>query len=322
MLCGRADAAPTTSSPAAEPTTATQPARTHPFSKKGPAGDRARCQVMLEMNRRFLVEKSARQLTRVLIGQDQDVEPLLHSMRNIHRMMGLAGGLIRRLPADDDETLKLKRISDLIAAFSESFTALAMDDDGSETKQALLDSAVGLALYLDDENRAVVESAKLWQGVAYRRAGKPERALQVLHPVLTTPEARHIGLYARLERCRALADRGDYAAALAVAQRVAARVDPWFEEMDAETRRQAADSVRWTRIELLGRWGDELRRLGQEELAAETEGEANRLIGSDVYPPPMERWLALTETVSGIPQIPLPKAHDDAADETSPASEP
>jgi len=105
-----------------------------------------------------------------------------------------------------------------------------------------------------------------------------------------------------MERCRALGDQGDHAAAVALNLRLSARVDAWFEEADPTTRRQAADSVRWVRIELLRDWARRLKEDGLEDRATEAEEDANRLLGSGPWPPGSDRWLSLGPPIAELPE--------------------
>jgi len=203
---------------------------------------------------------------------------------------------------------------DRLRAFADMFAALALDPKADETPRRLIDACIGLALYADDPSEELVESAKLWQAVAYRRAGKIDRALQVLRPVLTTPTARSIGFYARVQRCLCLADRGDYAAALALAFRVAHRADAWFEDRDRAARKQAVDSVRWVRIEVLKDWAKQLKEDGKPHRAAEAEEDAETLLGGEVYPIPVDRWLPLDSPIAGLPTWEPPAAQPQSAE--------
>lgn len=189
---------------------------------------------------------------------------------------------------------------DCLRAFAEMFAALAVDPDSDDASRRLTDACIGLALYADDPREQIVESAKLWQAVAYRRACKPDRALQVLRPVLGAPSARIIGFYSRVIRCRALADRRNHAAAIALALRLGHRADVWFNDRDRATRRLVADSMRWLKIELYMDWAEFLRSDGKPERAADAEDEARLLIGDDEYPVAADAWLPLELSIAGL----------------------
>lgn len=201
---------------------------------------------------------------------------------------------------DADATMNMKDRIDLLRAFGEMFIALGRNPTSTDYGKHLIRACNGLAIYLDDENPQVVESAKLWLGVAYRRAERPKRALQVLRPTLTAPANPTIGLTARLQHCLALGDQGDYVAGIALCSRISARVETWFAHNDEAVREQAADAVRFARIELYRGWATSLRATGQADRAKAAETSAKGLIGSTPYPPPANRRLSLRESIAGL----------------------
>ena len=198
----------------------------------------------------LLTRTSAPILTRLVAVQSVRRDDLLRCSDESLKLIESASRELDAAELDDDEKYEKLEALDRLRAFAEMFAALAADPDADDTKRRLTDACIGLALYADDPREQIVESAKLWQAVAYRLAGKPDRALQVLRPVLETPSARTIGFYSRVTRCRALADRQDYAAAIALALRLEPRVDAWFDDRDRTTRKFVADSMRWLKIEL------------------------------------------------------------------------
>jgi hypothetical protein len=221
---------------------------------------------------------------------------------------------IQRLLADSveaDVLVQLEVRTDLLRAFGDMFAALAWDPDDEASHLGLLNACNHLAIYLDEENAKLVESAKLWLGVAYRRAGRPERSLQVLRPTLTMPADPRIGLLARLQRCLALGDRGNHVAGIALCLRLGARVEAWFGTETPATRKLAVDTVRFARIELLRGWAAKLEVQGQDEQAKAIAARADELIGSEAYPPSADCCLHLAESIAGLPDWspePLPSA--------------
>lgn len=274
----------------------------------------------------ILTQECAAPLTALLTERAFDRRALGASAARAIENIDKASDDLSGAALDEDTTAEAIDHLDRLRAFAEMFAALALDPKEDETPRRLIDACIGLALYADDPSEELVESAKLWQAVAYRRAGKTDRALQVLRPVLTTPTARSIGFYARVQRCLCLADRGDHAAALALAFRVAHRADAWFEDRDRAARKQAVDSVRWTRIEVLKGWAKKLKEDGQPDRAAEAEEEAETLLGGETYPIPADRWLPLETPIAGQPtweppaeKPPSAESHDDdEADMKSP----
>lgn len=186
---------------------------------------------------------------------------------------------------------------ELLESFGGLFAALGGDLRTKAAQDRLIDRCSPISLYFEESDGRLVESARLWQGVAYRLAGRPERALQALRPVLSAPADVRIGLWARLERCRVLADMQEYAAAIALAQRISARVDGWFEGADRASRKQAEDSVRWLRVELWRKWASKLSKDGRAAEAETAEKQAAALLGADRFPP--AAWLMLTDAFVG-----------------------
>lgn len=72
-----------------------------------------------------------------------------------------------------------------------------------------------LSIYLEDNRPDVAASATLWQAALYWRQEKPERALELL-PLAVEPLGKNTAnfdFFARLLRCRVLAERRSFAAA-------------------------------------------------------------------------------------------------------------
>ncbi len=185
----------------------------------------------------------------------------------------------------------------MLRAFGETFSALGEDPSSSDGRRRLVRVCRDLAIYLNDDNAKVAESARLWVGVAYRQAGRPERTLQVLRLVLSGPASLRLGLAARVQRCLALGDRGEHVAAVALCSRLALRVEVWFADEDAAVQAAALETVRLTRAEMLRGWASSLRSAGQTEEAQAVEAEASRIVeGSG------GGRLSLVETIAGLPQ--------------------
>lgn len=197
------------------------------------------------------------------------------------------------------DTVELRRRSELLRAFGRAFSALSESTDSEESRQRLIDACGELAPYVDDDNKQVSESAKLWQVVAYRRADKLDRALQVARPVLSPPATPTIGLYLRIERCRALAEKGDYVAAISLGARIAARVESWFEGGDESRRSAVMDMVKALQADLYRKWADRLRADGNVERAEAAAEESRKATPRDER----NAALVLDEAIAGIPEL-------------------
>lgn len=269
---------------------------------------------LLEAARCIALTECAPLLTSELNASVRDRPRLAEAAGRILRYVAEAEKALDAAEMDQTDSDRADVCIDLFRSLGELFRAIAATDGSDASKKALMDSCIGLALYMDDPRGGVVEAARLWQGVGYRRAGRPDRALQVLRPAITPPTSRVVGLYARLERCRALADKGRFAAAIALALRLSGRVDAWFEQQDAQTRKAAADTVRRMRAQLLQDWATDLRKAGERDRAAEAEEEAHLLMGTDVNPSGAEDWLLLPTTMDEAPLCAPPSAKPEVAD--------
>ncbi len=315
------DVATATTQPAVgggEPTPADDPCRELVVEAGRTGAPREQCQALLDSARCLLCRGCAPLLSAELIGgSTSHAELSLIASRGLQQL-DLAAGLLPGIGANDKEIAQIEDCIELFHGFAAVFAALAEESGSEASRKALMDACIGLAMYMDDTRQGIVESAGLWQAVAYRRAGRPDRALQVLRPALATPSSRRIGFWSRVERCRALGDQKDFAAALALCLRLSSRVDAWFEEEDAATRRQVADTLRWLRIALLLDWAKNLRAAGADDEAAEAEADAQLLRGSDAYPPSADRWLLLAETIAECPECPLPEPRPASKPTSSP----
>ncbi len=167
---------------------------------------------------------------------------------------------------------------EMLTAFLEGFAALAEHDGSEESRARLIDAAIGLSLYLDDSTPGIASSARLWKAMLYRRAGMPDRALQLL-PLNSEPaHPRRIEFILRLERCRALADDKQFVGAIALATRLAGRAESWFAGDTLDARRGAAEDVRRLRADLYRRWAGQLRTEGANDRAVEADATAQRIL--------------------------------------------
>lgn len=205
---------------------------------------------------------------------------------------------------DADERRDVEDRLDALRSFANLFATLAPPPLNDASRRHLLDACSELAIYLDDPNSGIVESARLWQGVAYRLADRPKRATQVLRPSLTPPAYARIGFYTRLQRCLALGEAGQPVAGLSLCLKLGTRVRHWFRHEDKATRKPARLMTQWVRIRLLRMWAEQLRAEHREDRAATAESDADALVGEETFPPSTERSLALTDAIAGLPDLP------------------
>ncbi len=164
----------------------------------------------------------------------------------------------------------------LLAALATVFDAIANLNESDDARNNLTDAAIELELYVDDPDKHIAEAARLWQGLAYRLAGKPERSLKILHPILKPGTRSAIDLYGRFERCRALSAAGRHVAAVALAVRITEVAHVWpkgagpaFTDANTAARRLTADTYR--------AWAADLTKAGETERAATAQRRAEEI---------------------------------------------
>jgi len=190
-----------------------------------------------------------------------EVKGHAEAIKSLNKAAELAG----QLPEKDSR--KIKSIIERLRRLDAACVAIgkAGGATGSTEDAALLDAATNLAEYLDDSNARLAESARLWQAVCYWRAGKSDRALVILRPIVSAPFDPRIGLVSRLFRCRVLAETGLNSAALAQCTRIAENANRWFENQDEDTRQGATNTIRLVQIDIYKAWIKQRRDAGDAQ---------------------------------------------------------
>jgi len=143
---------------------------------------------------------------------------------------------------------------EILRAFAEGQGAFLLPADEREMRRA----ASRLAVFLEHENPQVTAAAGLWQAVLRSRESDASRALTLLEPALwgVARKSLPFSFYARLLRCRLLADQESYATALALLTQIEEQCDEWFSD-DAE-REQAVRAAALVEVQVLRSWHDHL----------------------------------------------------------------
>jgi len=250
-----------------------------------------------------IIREAAAHLSQVLSGRPAQPDDPPDCLRRADGLLRIASESLSKITNQPGgrRSVEYRDRLEMLTAFHRLFTALATapaDDDTAARE--LLSACSRLAVFLDDSNSGVVESARLWLGAAYRRAGRPDRAIQILRPTLTPPADPRLGLHARLQRSLALGDAGLHAAGLSLCLKLDARVGRWF--ADEATADEARRLVRRTRIQLLRSWAATLRTANAASQAREAEARADALgAEGDATARPAD-VLRLEVTVSGLPE--------------------
>ena len=271
-----------------------------------------RIRAALAVARCVLAVESAPALSSLIYESHFDGRKLAKIVSRARSRIKIASGELDRLPADFDEDTRATfedRI-DMLRAFADTFAALAVADGSSKANQKLTEASVGLAIYADDPEPGIVESAKLWQGVAYRAAGRPDRALRLLRPALGSLSSNRADLMARMERCRALADRGQFIAAISLAMKLERQAAEVLAE-DKDLLKSATETFRWIRVRIMRRWAAELRERGKIAEAKDVEQTAGDVLGDLHESHSVDRRLNLTEAIGGNPE-PAPENTPDS----------
>ncbi len=181
-------------------------------------------------------------LTRILLELDtpQDLEQL-------KTLTTQATGLLTNLKGENEASPHQADVGTLVT-FAKTFAILAdartQPPDPNRVEQVTLESG----LLLDEDNRDVAESARLWQCLIFNKCDKSQRALDVLPLVLTPVESNSAAFFARMLRCRILAEQGKTTLAQALLLKMEEQCDTWFS--DERLQSEARCTLAWLRWRL------------------------------------------------------------------------
>ena len=167
---------------------------------------------------------------------------------------------------EDDAQLelidRLDTDAETLGAFAAALVALVDAEQGSDNDIALRQASVKLSIQLEDDRVSVQAGAQLWQGVVMRRRGQPDRAVEVIGMVLAEPRegAKGIDFFAKLLRCRCLADRGQYVTAASLLMKLESRCLDSFDSEEVRHQRERTALVQ--RLDVLRRWGADFDERG------------------------------------------------------------
>lgn len=244
---------------------------------------------------RILTIDAAPALFRDLCDDSSSRPALVAAAHKAQEQLQLAATSIKSLGATESrDALEVRH--DQLETFAHVFASLGGLTEDSTSRGRVVTACGDLAALFDAEDKALAESAKLWQGAAYRRAGRSDRALQVLRPIVNRPSSPVIGFWARLERARALGDMGRFAAGIALCQRLEALAPDWFKQ-DPEQSAAAKRTVRQVRAALLNQWAKQLEAAGRTTAAHAAASKARELAEELVRVPESKRLLKLEAAI-------------------------
>lgn len=239
---------------------------------------------------RFLLGRNCEPaLSRVLLGiaEPRDAALLTKTAAQVAALLHPAPASQPTKDAGDTRAAEPSAETALLDAVAQAYSAIGHVPNANprttETaREALLDAGRALAPYLDDPRSDVAALARLLQGACYRRANRPDRAVQVLGGAGRPGAALPYEVFARMEHCRALADQHYYVAAMALAVRHEAHCNAWI---PVAHRTAAAHGFRRLRIVLLDEWARQAaqpqsRPAGPVARADAIDGHAEKLLQS------------------------------------------
>lgn len=233
------------------------------------------------------------------------------------KLEAAAAALERWQDGADPDRERWSGVLETLQAFSAALQALwQRNDEGAY--QTRREGAAELAVLLEDDRAPVASAALLWQAVLYRRIGRPDKAFDLL-PIATErvpPDAGTYPYFARLLRCRLVADRAGYATACSLLLQLEERVGDWFPDQD--TRDEGRHTAMLMRAQVLEAWRRSLDGEGQTEEAAWCTQALEGIYGPLVA---QGAEVSLLRLGNSIPMImPVPDVTD-AGPTTAPAAE-
>ncbi|MGB2987513.1 MAG: hypothetical protein WBE26_16740 [Phycisphaerae bacterium] len=148
-----------------------------------------------------------------------------------------------------------------LQAFAMALRAYLFRGEGVDGTHEARQAASRLSPLLEDSSRAVVEAATLWQACLRSYESELAPALSRLDPALAdpVPQSMPYAFFARLLRCRLIADRGGTAVALGLLMQIEERCHKWL--TDDTGRDDAARAAQLMRIQIMADWYDRLASL-------------------------------------------------------------
>ena len=140
-----------------------------------------------------------------------------------------------------------------LRAFAQAVRAYALPGGGSRSARS---AASGLSFLREDHDPQTAAAASLWQAALRSEEAEGSRALSILDEATADLPAGSLpySFFARLLRCRLLAERGSWAASLAMVMQVEERCNDWF--TDDDRRELALHSCAALQIDILRQWHD------------------------------------------------------------------
>ena len=224
----------------------------------------------------------------------------------------LLAAAIERLQAKPDTAVEAT--SDTTLPFVAALRAIWDPGEGEAAELARRQAVMGLAVLLEHERADVTSAALLWQAVLYREMDRADKAFKLLPPATARVErdATAYQFFARLLRCRIVADCGGYAAAYSLLLQVEELAHDWFK--DERAQEEAVHAAMLMRMQVLREWRTSLDQTADSLEVAWCTRAIERIRAE--LPEDRVPLLRLGETV------PLAEPVTDAATTTEPTTRP
>lgn len=155
-------------------------------------------------------------------------------------------------PDRDDELIaQFTDAIDTLECFGQALRICAAQGAGPDEARRI---AADLSFYLEDDRPEVAAAALVWQAALYKKSDRLDRAMRSLPLALTPTHAETIGydFFARMLRCRYLADRGAFATAWSLMLLLEERSRDWFTTQSR--RNEATNSAVLAKLTLCDAW--------------------------------------------------------------------
>ncbi len=178
---------------------------------------------------------------------------------------GKAGKILNELKGRDDLpdgwVEESRHQLETLQAFASGLRAYLLPGEKADTAPAARRAASRLAPLLEDRSRQVVAAATFWQACLRSREADPKPTLSALAPALADPprESMPYAFFARLLRCRLVAEHESPAVALALLLQVEERASDWL-ATDGE-KQDAARAAQLARVQIIADWHGRLEGL-------------------------------------------------------------
>ncbi len=283
-------------------------------------------QARLAIANRQLGEAAAWPATRCLLGAatDDDRARLADAAASASELLAGAVKLLDAAEDADEETRRhLAFAAETLETFAKAFSAITTDPADKHYEDTLSDAALELAAARESEDEDVAAAALLWQSYAWVLAGRRDQAILALPDVLKQPERMPFDLFARLLRCRLLAEAGQHAAPVTLCLRMQHQCESWFPGRALREVGEIQRLIVFVRIGIVRSW---IEGLGPDSAAGQRLSLDVKSARESWFEPPDARAVySLTPAIPILvtpPKVDLPRPAAQTRPATAPASEP